>query len=60
MNFKLVIQFIIAMSIILFTSCIDNLGPGWEYQVDNPLDKEIVIKIDKKEYTIPAQTSQNI
>ena len=60
MNFKLVIQFIIAMSIILCTSCIDNLGPGWEYQVDNPLDKEIVIKIDKKEYTIPAQTTQNI
>ncbi|MFV0589393.1 hypothetical protein [Bacteroides reticulotermitis] len=49
MNFKLVIQFIIAMSIILCTSCIDNLGPGWEYQVDNPLDKEMVIKIDKKE-----------
>lgn len=60
MNSTLIIQFVIVFSIVFKTSCVDSLKPSWEYEVDNPLDKEIVIEIDEKEWSIPAYTSLKV
>jgi len=50
------ISFIIVIA-VLHASCGDNLKPKWEYLVDNPLNYDITIKIDEKEYVIPAKTT---
>ncbi|MCD7900460.1 MAG: hypothetical protein LUH22_11470 [Bacteroides sp.] len=53
-------HFLFATLIFLNVSCGDSFKPSWEYQVDNPLDTEIAIQIDGKEYKIPARTTQPI
>ncbi|NDV68010.1 hypothetical protein [Dysgonomonas sp. 25] len=60
MNTKVILPLLVATFILVFTSCVENLGPGWGYLVDNPLDKDIVINIDDKDYTIPADSSRTI
>lgn len=57
---KTVLNLLAVALLVLNTSCGDALKPTWDYQVDNPLDKEIMIKIDDKEYAIPAQTTKEI
>lgn len=57
---RYIFQVLAAALFALNISCIESLKPGWEYQVDNPLSKEIVIKIDSKEYTIPADSTLTI
>jgi len=59
-NKKTVFGLLIAALVMVNVSCGDALKPGWEYMVDNPLDKEITFKIDNKEYTIPADSTMPI
>lgn len=42
---------------VIFISACSNSKPVWEYLADNPLEADIIIKIDDKEYTIPAKSS---
>lgn len=44
----------------LATSCGDGFKETWAYQVDNPLEAEITVRIDDKEYDIPAKSSQEV
>lgn len=60
MNKKTIFQFFAMIIFTLSISCTDNLKPGWAYQVDNPLDKDISIKVDNNEYTIPANSMKTI
>lgn len=60
MSRKTIFQFWIVALLLSTVSCDDVLKSSWEYQIDNPLDTEIVIKIDEKEYTIPAKTTQDV
>lgn len=60
MKTKLSFRLLAALLVLFSTSCLDSLKPGWKYLVDNPLDTDIVIQIDQKEYTIPARTTQPI
>jgi len=48
---------LITVMAIFNVSCGDAFKPKWEYLVDNPLNYDITIKIDEKEYLIPAQTT---
>lgn len=59
MNTKTFLKILVLYFAVFLTAC-DNLYPTWEYLVDNPLDTDIVIKVDDKEYTIPAKTTQPI
>lgn len=59
MKKNIIFIFLLAMLTSITSSCLD-VGPKWEYLVDNPLNNEITIKIDDKEYKIPANTTEII
>lgn len=51
---KSIIQLSTMLLLMFYTSC-DTLPKDMiEYQIDNPLDHEIVVSIDEKEYNIPS------
>lgn len=45
---------LIVLPALLSAACGDAPVPTWEYLADNPLDRAIAIKIDDREYVIPA------
>lgn len=49
-----------AALLLVNSSCGDMFKETWEYLADNPLDKEITLQIDGKEYAIPAKTTKSI
>lgn len=59
MNKKTIFKFLLAALVGIMGACSD-MGPGWEYLVDNPLDKDITITIDGKNYNIAAKTTEKI
>ncbi len=60
MNKKTIFQLLAVILIVLNTSCGNSFQKTWKYQVDNPLNTDIIIRIDEKEYTIPSLSTQEI
>lgn len=60
MKKKTLLQLAAAFLMVTMASCGDSFKETWTYQVDNPLESEITIKIDDKEYAIPAKTSSEV
>lgn len=57
MNNKL---YALVMAVLLLATSCGDLSEKWEYQLDNPLETEMNITVDGKDYVIPAKTVETI